>query len=84
MPCIELTLPEPPDLGFGLSIAPIELPPFSGELDLCCKIVAFATPPIPIPLPAGTMNASVTALLTNALNAVQAYLDALPLDCPME
>ncbi len=84
MPCIELNVPEPPALGLGLSITPPALPGFSGELDLCCKIVAFATPPIPLPLPAGTINVGVITALTTALAAVQAFLDALPLDCPLE
>jgi hypothetical protein len=82
--CIEITLPAPPTLGGGLSLEPPALPSvnFSGEL--CCKIVAFTIPLPPIPLPPLVLNAGVSAAIAAAFSAVQAYLDALPLDCPLE
>jgi hypothetical protein len=84
MACLELPVPVLPTLGLGLNIEPPTLPSFSGDLRLCCKILQFDIVPPPIPLPPLVFNAAVTVSLTAAIAAVQAYIDALPLDCPKE
>lgn len=84
MACIPLEVPTIPPLGFGLSIEPPALPPFSGDLKLCCKLLQFNIPPIPIPLPPLVFNAAVSTVLNTYLQVVQDWLDALPLDCPVE
>ncbi len=84
MACIPIPELPNPTLGLGLSIEPPSLPSFSGDVDLCCKILSFNIVPPPLPLPPFALNAAVTATLNNCIAAVQAYIDALPLDCPSE
>ena len=80
--CLDVTLPASPTLGFGLSIAPPEPSAIDFDAELCCKF-QFEIPLPPIPLPPFAFNAAATLLIKNALAAVQTYIDALPLDCPL-
>jgi len=84
MTCLKVALPPAPTLGGGLSIEPPALPSVNFQDELCCKLLQFSTPPVPIPLPPAALNAGVSAAINSALSAVQAYLDALPTDCPLE
>lgn len=74
-----------PELGFGLSLEPPAIDSFSGDLNLCCKHVAFATPPLVVPLPPFTLSGGVVgAAIKLAISQVQDFLDSLPPDCPLE
>lgn len=78
------TLPVP-ELPFPLSLdLPGGLPSFSGDLTVCCKILEFAIPPVPIPLPPLVLNPAVNAILKSNIAAAQAFLDKLSFSCPKE
>ena len=81
MPCTSLPAPTIPTLPGGITLA-AALPVFSGDLELCCKLVnfPFATPPAA--LPPGTLN--VLGPLNTILDQVRAYLKAIPIPCPKE
>jgi len=86
--CVDLPHPPPvPPLPFPLTIAPT-FPVVSFDAALCCKILPFPLVTPPFPLPPGTLNPAVVQAivlsLTNAMQAIQNYIDALPLDCPFE
>ncbi len=75
------TLPNP-ILGGGLTIAPtLPTPSFSGEL--CCKILTFDVAILPVPIPPLVISGVITGLHA-AIEAVQTYIDQLPLRCPRE
>lgn len=83
MPCLKAPSVSVPDI-FPLSFSPpsIPLPPFNA--DLCCKIVAFAIPPIPLPLPPKTVNPAFMKGLRAFGKTVLAALDKLQVKCPKE
>lgn len=82
--CLDIPiLPVPPPLPLGLTIAPT-FPVFSFNPALCCRILPFPLVTPPIPLPPFVLNAGVILVLTNAMQAIQNFLDSLPLDCPFE
>jgi len=81
--CLKLPIPQIPTLPSPLSISlsPPELPDLSFQF--CCKLPPFPIPIPPIPIPglvflvaAGPLNAFITQ--------INAYLNALPLKCPLE
>lgn len=82
--CIQAPTLPAPTLGGGLSIEPPALPTFSGDVGLCCKTVAYTTPALPAVFPPGVFNASVALALSGAIDAIQAYLDQLAPNCPLE
>ena len=84
MACIDLPAPTIPVLGFGLSLEPPSTPPIDFDLTLCCKIAAIHIPAFPLPLPPFTVNASTQAITDAVMDAIQQFLDALPLECPKE
>lgn len=84
MACIPIPTATPPTLGLGLSLNPPALPAVNFDGGLCCKLLQFTIPPIPVPLPPLVLNAGVSAAIATVFAAVQAYLDALPSDCPLE
>lgn len=79
----QITPPDFSNIG-GLSLVPPSLPAFSGDLNLCCKVVPYSVPSIPIPLPSGTFNPGAAAVLRLALASLQAFLDSVPPLCPRE
>jgi hypothetical protein len=84
MACIPIPTVAPPTLGLGLSLLPPALPSINFGADLCCKLLQFSIVPPPIPLPPLVLNPAVLAALGPVFAAINAYLDALPLDCPLE
>lgn len=84
MACVILPSVAPPTLGLGLSLLPPALPSVSFNANLCCKILQFSIVPPPIPLPPLVLNAAVLAALGPVFAAINTYLDALPIDCPLE
>lgn len=82
--CLKVTLPAPPSLGGGLSIAPPSLPAFSGSLDVCCKSIPWATPTYVPPFTAAVFNPAVALALSAAIGLVQDYINGLLPDCPLE
>ena len=83
MPCIpipKLPLPQLPfPFSFSLPLPPI--PPVNIAIP-CCILPPLRIPQIPLPLPPLVVNPAVVTTIRTALAAAQAYLDALPLDCP--
>lgn len=81
MACIPVPpFPTPPD-PFPFTFAPPPLPPFPG-VNLCCKLLAFPVPVPPISI--GIQTPAVLATINTAMQALRAYFDALPLNCPRE
>lgn len=87
MGCVELPLPPPlPSLG-AFTIEPPALPAVDLSIDYCCKVQLISfTPQIPLgpAVVAVPGAAAIIAGINSALAVIQAYLDALPLDCPLD
>lgn len=83
MACIELPKIELPRLPAPLSIEPPSLPALSADVTICCKLVAFRFGPY-VPLGPLVINPGVIALINAAADAVEGFLDAIPLECPRE
>lgn len=86
MPCLPTPhLPQPPSLPFPLTLG-ITTPPINLDVNLCCKILAISLPPIPIgiTIPEPATAAIITTAIKTAIAAINAYIDALPFDCPLE
>lgn len=82
-PCVPIpTLPHP-SLPSGISLAP-PLPSLPAESlpNVCCLLPALASPKTPIPLPPLVVNPAFIVALREGLAAIEAYFDAIPLDCP--
>jgi hypothetical protein len=84
MACTPIPTLPMPSLPGGITLTPPETPDPGFSADLCCKILQFAIPTPPIPLPPGVVNAGTAAIIKTTLASVQAYLDALPVSCPRE
>lgn len=72
------TLPSPLTLGVA--------PPLPPELDipgLCCKLPPIPIPPLPIPIPAIGL-APVMAVMNELVGKLTAFVNSLPLSCPLE
>ena len=83
MPCIVLPLPQLPTLPSPLSISlgfPFALPDFS----FCCKLPPLPISIPPLPIPSLILNPGVIATLNGFITAANAYLNALPISCPLE
>lgn len=84
MACVPIPVIPQPVLPFPFSLAPPPLPDLPFELGICCQVVAFSTVPPPLPLPPFIVNPAFVAALHQAIGVAQAYLDAIPLQCPKE
>ena len=83
MACIALPLPTLPTLSLGLTLG-LDIPQFSFDPILCCKILPFPLVTPPIPLPTFVFNPAVIATINTYIAAINAYHDALSFDCPLE
>lgn len=83
MACVELPKIDLPKLPSPLSIAPPQLPSLSADATICCKLVSFSIAP-KVPLPPIAINPAVVAAVNTAMDAVEAYLSAIPISCPRE
>lgn len=81
MSCVAVDLPPVPTPP-AFAISPPAPPDFPG-VNLCCKLLAFGVPVPPVSLGVAVPPAALAAINT-ALETVEAYLDALPLECPRE
>lgn len=81
MPCVSLPAPPVPSLPGGITVA-AALPPFSGNIEACCKLVDFPVSTPPVALPPGTIAA--LAPLNVILDGVRNYFKALGVPCPKE
>lgn len=83
MSCTLGPTPVPPVLPGPFTLTPPPLPPLPGPSTLCCKTVGFdPVGPLP-PLPPGVSQVFNT-IITAMMDAIQPYLDALPIKCPKE
>jgi len=82
MACIPIPSVPFPTLPSGITLTP-PIPSVEFDAELCCKIAQFeaTAPPVSIGV---ALNPAIAAAITAALQGVQDYLDALPLDCPRE
>jgi hypothetical protein len=80
--CIALQLPIPA-IPLGLSLTPPTIPGVKLDVELCCKLPLLDFKPIPIPIPPFAL-ATVLEPLKGAITAINAYVAALPFDCPLE
>lgn len=85
MPCIPIpTIPQP-QLPFPFTFTfPIPPIPSVGITLPCCILPPLRTPQIPFPLGPLVVNPAVVNTIRTALAAAQAYLDALPINCPRQ
>lgn len=84
MACTPLpTPPTPPALPDGISLAP-PLPTPEFDPELCCKLLPFEIPALPVSPPPGVWNSGAAAALDPILAAVQEVLDAASFNCPKE
>lgn len=84
MSCIPIPHVPTPTLPFPLTIGLPPLPGFSGEINLCCKILAIDIPPLPLPIPPLMINPAVVEVIKSTIATINAYIDKLPFDCPLE
>lgn len=87
MPCVAAPTPPLPSLPAGLSLAPTlptpSVPTAASPAQLpCCTLPK--VPPFTLPSPVGplVMNPAFVGALRAATQAVEQFLDALPLACP--
>lgn len=86
MPCIGIPAPVAPTLPAPFTIPEtINLGISSPGVNLCCKLPPVPIPPIPLPLP-GQLFAlpGVVAVLLSGLDVIAAFVNQLPLKCPVE
>jgi len=83
MACVPLPKVEAPKLPAPLTITP-SVPEFSFDPALCCKVLPFPLATPPVPLPPGTLNPAVVAIVTNAMSQVTKFLNSLSIPCPKE
>jgi hypothetical protein len=83
MPCLPIASLPIPELPFPLTIGP---PIIDIEFDpkLCCKLLPFPLVVPPIPLPPGTLNPAIVAVIQAQLASMNTYFDALPFKCPRD
>lgn len=83
MPCIPIPKPALPAVPAGLSLSaslpPVVIPAVESP---CCILPSLPSLTIPLALPPLVANAAFIAALRAGLEAVEAWYDALPLDCP--
>lgn len=80
LPLPDVTLPTLPS---PLTLDPPALDPVTVGAEFCCKLASFTTPTY-APFGPAVLNPAVIATINTNLALVQAYLDALPLNCPRE
>jgi hypothetical protein len=83
MACIPIPAVPLPELPFPLTFG-VTTPPFDFDPALCCKLLPFPIALPPIPLPLGTLNPAVVGVIMANLQAMNDFVDALPLKCPRE
>lgn len=83
MSCVPIPIPALPDFPTGLDLTPPATPPFSGDINVCCKLVSFAIPSIPI-VPPISINSAALAALNAKKSLVQAWLNSIAIDCPRQ
>lgn len=83
MACVPLPKVEVPKLPAPLTIEPT-VPEFSFAPALCCKVLPFPLATPPIPLPPGTINPAVIAIVNNATAQITKFLNSLTIPCPKE
>jgi hypothetical protein len=83
MACLAVPAPPLPTLPFPLTLG-AEIPGFSFDPELCCKILPFPVGTPPIPLGPGVFNPAVVAVINSQLALMNAYFDALSFECPLE
>lgn len=81
--CIPLPDIEFPKLPFPLSVSPPELPAIDLSANLCCYNPKFSYHPV-LPLSPLVLNPTAMAIISAAVDAIEAYKDAIPLDCPRQ
>ncbi len=76
-----------PTLPFPFTIGLPTTPPVNFDLNLCCKILSIHIPPLPIIPGLSELIVATPGLVStiqNAIQAINAYIDLLPLACPLE
>jgi hypothetical protein len=88
VPCVELPpFPALPDI-LPLTLTPPPLPTLDLSVDYCCRLQLDISVADYIPL--GTVTLAIPgadlvfAAVGEALAQIQTYIDAIPLDCPLD
>lgn len=82
MACLELPATPFPTLPGGLTLG-AAMPGTVLDPALCCKLLPFpvVVPPVALGV---SLSPVIVAALNTALTALNAYMDALPIKCPIE
>jgi hypothetical protein len=80
MSCTAIAIPSLPDIT-PLTLEPPALPPFAGDLTICCKLIEFSWTPV-IPLGPLVINSTVMALINAQIAIINTWLDVLAVECP--
>lgn len=84
MPCRIVPKLPAPVLPSPFSVTPPKLPQVTFAPDLCCQVVTFLTPTVPIPLGAVLVNPACVTTLREAISAMQTFVEAAIIECPRE
>lgn len=85
MACIALppiTIPDISPLSFTPPIP--DIPEIPGLPNLCCKLPPIPIQIPPIPIPTLVLSTTIMETLQEAVDQMLAYINSLPLDCPLE
>lgn len=87
MSCLKLPHAPKPDLSLLLPSLNIVIPDLNPGLSLCCELslpIHIPIPPIHLILPDVTVLALVNLVISNAIDELNALLDQVQVDCPLE
>jgi hypothetical protein len=85
MPCTPTPKPSIPDPPAGLTLSPPDVQlPKPNVPDPCCQLPKLPGLPSPQPFPPGFVNPGLVATLRAGLQAVEDWIDSLPLECPRQ
>lgn len=84
MACIPIPELPQPSLPGGITLG-ADLPVIDIDAKLCCKLAHFSSPPTSIAvLVTPTALAAAAVAVRAGIQAIQAYVDAIPFKCPRE
>ncbi len=87
MPCLKLPQLTPPDLSILLPALDITIPNPHIGLSLCCELsltIPLNIPPISLIPGVTIVLAPVTSVIMEAVDELNALLDSIQVDCPLE
>lgn len=83
-PCIAAPKISLPTTIPGITLTPPSLPKLKLDITVCCKILQFTTPTIPVKIPSLVITPTTVAIIVTVLAKVNAFLDKAQIRCPRE